>query len=234
MSVAVAPDAVTPSEGWVFVHLFVQPTMEADADRLRLAVAELAASGHMVVSSSMLGHKADGCFMAYGPDIRVLRRFQTALQAAGLLVVDSFVSITEVNEYAKHLPDDAKQGRLHPTLPPEGKHAWCFYPMSKRRGETNNWFEQVFEERERMMKGHGMSGRHFAGRIVQMITASTGLDDWEWGVTLFGAHVDDLKDVVYTMRFDEASARYGEFGTFYTGYVCAADELIDQMAAIVR
>jgi chlorite dismutase len=73
---------------------------------------------------------------------------------------------------------------------------------------------------------HGKSGRTFAGRIVQLITGSTGLDDWEWGVTLFGVRPDDLKDVVYTMRFDEASALYAEFGPFYTGFVTAIDELV--------
>ena len=38
-------------------------------------------------------------------------------------------------------------------------------------------------------------------------------------MTLFGVHPDDLKDCVYEMRFDEASALYAEFGPFYTGMV---------------
>ena len=97
--------------------------------------------------------------------------------------------------------------------------AFCFYPMSKRRGEEHNWYALPYEEREQLMRQHGASGREFKGRILQVVTGSTGLDDWEWGVTLFGVHVDDLKECVYTMRFDEASTLYGEFGAFYTGLV---------------
>ena len=77
------------------------------------------------------------------------------------------------------------------------------------------------------MLEHGTSGRNFAGRIVQLITASTGVDDYEWGVTLFGRRPDDLKDVVYTLRYDEASAVYAEFGIFYTGLVGSLDEVLD-------
>jgi hydrogen peroxide-dependent heme synthase len=216
---------VTPAAGWVFTHLFVQSTALVDAEAVHAAVKALRAADHHVLGAAILGHKADACFLAYGPDTRALRRFQSSLQAAGLALVDSFVSITEVNEYATHLDDSAKQGRLYPTVPTD-KRAWCFYPMSKRRGEQHNWFEQEFDERSRMMRGHGMSGRNFAGRITQMITASTGLDDWEWGVTLFGNHIDDLKDVVYTMRYDEASARYGEFGPFYVGYLTDDADLV--------
>ena len=84
--------------------------------------------------------------------------------------------------------------------------------MSKRRDETNNWYALSYEDRERLMRQHGAIGREFKGRILQVITGSTGLDDWEWGVTLFGVHVDDLKECVYTMRYDEASTLYAEFG----------------------
>jgi chlorite dismutase len=116
--------------------------------------------------------------------------------------------------------------RLYPDLPPAGKSAWCFYPMTKRRDVGQNWYELPFEERKELMYEHGASGRKFAGRIVQLITASTGLDNWEWGVTLFGERIDDLKDVVYTMRYDTASARYAEFGDFYTGLVGSVDDIL--------
>jgi chlorite dismutase len=76
------------------------------------------------------------------------------------------------------------------------------------------------------MNEHGTSGRKFAGRIAQYITGSAGVDDYEWGVTLFGVHPDDLKEVVYTMRFDRASAVYAEFGPFYTGVVTPIDVLV--------
>jgi chlorite dismutase len=102
--------------------------------------------------------------------------------------------------------------------------------MSKRRGEADNWYRLSYEEREELMRGHGALGRTFRGRVLQLITASTGLDDWEWGVTLFGVHPDDLKDCVYEMRFDEASARYAEFGPFYTGLVAPLEEVLDRVA----
>ncbi len=79
---------------------------------------------------------------------------------------------------------------------------------------------------EELMAEHGKSGRTFAGRIGQYITASAGLDDYEWGVTLFGVHPDDIKEVVYTMRFDVASSVYAEFGPFYTGMVVSVEDLV--------
>jgi chlorite dismutase len=95
----------------------------------------------------------------------------------------------------------------------------CFYPMSKRRGAEHNWFRLEYEERRRLMHGHGAVGRAFSGRIVQLITASTGLADWEWGVTLLADDPKAIKDVVYDMRYDEGSAIYGEFGPFTLGLV---------------
>ncbi|MGK0479767.1 MAG: chlorite dismutase [Ilumatobacter sp.] len=146
--------------------------------------------------------------------------------ASGLELVDSYVSLTELSEYSKDAPEEMRNMRLYPNLPPEGKQAWCFYPMSKKRVGDVNWFTLEYERRKELMYEHGTSGRKFAGRIVQLITGSTGLDDYEWGVTLFGVHPDDLKEVVYTMRFDEASSVYAEFGPFYTGMVAELDEIL--------
>lgn len=141
------------------------------------------------------------------------------------------MSLTELSEYSQGLPEAHLQARLYPRLPPEGKRAFCFYPMSKRRGsaDEDNWYALAFEERKRLMIDHGTSGRRFAGRIVQLITGSTGLDDFEWGVTLFGVRPDDLKDTVYTMRFDVASARFADFGPFYTGIVGTIEEVAAQV-----
>ena len=208
------------------LHLFCKLTPPADPAAITSAVKALEASDHQVVCFTVLGHKADLGFMALGPDWVALRRLQTGLQAAGLSVVDSYVSLTEVSEYAAGMPEEHLQARLYPNLPPEGKRAVCFYPMSKRRGDKDNWYATDFEERKRLMMDHGKSGRRFAGRIVQLITGSTGLDDYEWGVTLFGVHPDDLKDTVYTMRFDEASALYAEFGPFYAGVVGSVEEVL--------
>src|ERR1700712_2899768 len=123
------------------------------------------------------------------------------------------------------MPAEMQKPLIYPNIPPvfEGRqmNAWCFYPMGKKSGAHANWFKL----RTARMHEHGKSGRTFGGRVVQYITGSTGLDDYEWGVTLFGVHTDDLKDVVYTMRFDQASAIYAEFGTFYVGMVTPADQL---------
>jgi chlorite dismutase len=101
--------------------------------------------------------------------------------------------------------------------------------MSKRRGESDNWFSLPFDDRKEFMMGHGKVGRTFAGRVLQLITGSTGLDDYEWGVSLFATAPDDLKDVVYTMRFDEASARFAEFGPFFAGIVDPVEEVLAQV-----
>ena len=108
---------------------------------------------------------------------------------------------------------------VHPQLPPEGKPAWCFYPMSKRRQPEQNWFTLPYDERKDLMYEHGASGRKFSGRLLQVVTGSTGLDDWEWGVTLLADDPAALKEIVYEMRFDEVTARYAEFGPFVTGLV---------------
>jgi peroxiredoxin len=103
--------------------------------------------------------------------------------------------------------------RLYPELP--DWELMAFYPMSKRRQGADNWYSLDFQTRKTLMGGHARVGRKFAGRIVQLITGSTGIDDWEWGVTLMAHQVDALKEIVYEMRFDEVSARYGEFGLFF-------------------
>ncbi len=219
-------EPVSPSDGLAVLHLFLKACPHSDAAAVRAAVGEAIAAGDQVVPVAILGHKADLAVMALGTDLWRLRDLQTGLVAAGLEVVDSYLSLTEVSEYAQGVPDEMKRARLHPELPPEGKPAWCFYPMSKGRDVGANWFELPYDDRHELMMEHGTSGRKFAGRILQVVTGSTGIDDYEWGVTLFGQHPDDLKDVVYTMRYDRASARYGQFGTFYTGMVDDLDEVL--------
>ena len=208
------------------VHLFGKPKKSVDRDAVIAAVKAAEADDCQVITAALLGHKADVAFMALAPDWLTLRRFQTALQLAGIDVVDSYVSITEVSEYAKGMPEHMLQARLYPQLPPEGLNAFCFYPMSKKREGHANWFATPFDERNEMMMEHGKSGRTFAGKVVQLVTGSTGLDNHEWGVTLFAATPDVVKDVVYTMRFDKGSALYGEFGTFYVGYLDFVDNIV--------
>lgn len=168
----------------------------------------------------------------------------------------SFVSITEISEYVPTLEQYAdrlkqegndpngpafaaklkayedrevvmRKQRLFPDFPP-----WpviTFYPMNKIRDPHANWYAQPYSHRMDMMTEHGRSGMKFAGRVTQVITASTGLDDWEWGVTLWGRSPEAVKEIVYTMRFDEASAKYAEFGPFYLGYITPAADILKHL-----
>ncbi len=221
--------SLAPSVGWGVLHLFFRVDPSVDGDAVVAAIKACQADEHQVVTFAILGHKADLGVMAFGPNLWRLRQLQTELQKANLILDDSYVSMTEVSEYAKGMPEEMLRPRLYPTLPPEGMEAICFYPMSKRRGTSAdevNWFTLDFESRKALMHEHGMSGRKFAGRIIQLITGSTGIDDYEWGVTLFAKDPADLKEVVYTMRFDEASAKYAEFGPFVTGMIASPETLM--------
>jgi hydrogen peroxide-dependent heme synthase len=129
---------------------------------------------------------------------------------------------TRLKGYADRLVEMNRQ-RLTPEFP--AYRSTCFYPMNKKRKVGENWFMLAKEERSRLMIEHARSGMAFAGRVSQLITVGLGLEDWEWGVTLWAANPEYLKEIVYRMRFDEASARYAEFGPFYAGYVASAQEI---------
>ena len=223
-------EPLSPATGLGVVHLFCRAAGPVDGAAVLEAEEVARKSGDQVVTAAVLGHKADLALMVLGPDLSRLRAFQSAVVSAGLEVVSSYVSLTEVSEYAAGVPEAMKQARLYPELPPEGKRAFCFYPMSKRRGEEHNWYALDFDARRDLMMGHGKVGRLFHGRVLQVVTGSTGLDDFEWGVTLFAVTPDDLKECVYQMRFDPASAHYAEFGPFFTGVVA---ELTAALAAAV-
>ena len=220
-----------PTVGLGVVHLFFKVGPLTDRDEVLVALKDAVSNGVQVVTAAMLGHKADLAVMALGEDQWQLRRLQTALVNSGLDLIDSYVSLTELSEYAQGIPEEMRSARLNPQLPPEGKPAFCFYPMSKRRVDGANWFTLEYDERKRLMHEHGASGRKFAGRVIQVITGSTGLDDYEWGVTLFCQHPDDVKEVVYTMRFDEASAVFAEFGPFYVGMVAEPETVLDEIGS---
>lgn len=132
-------------------------------------------------------------------------------------------AMTVFRERVKHY----RQDRIYPTLPD-----WpvvCFYNMSKRRGEKRNWYALPYEERRNLMKGHASVGREFAGKVKQLITGSTGLDDAEWGVTLFARDTFQIKAIVYKMRFDPVSAEYADFGEFYIGIQLPLDEMFRRL-----
>ncbi|HXY93728.1 MAG TPA: chlorite dismutase family protein, partial [Acidimicrobiia bacterium] len=219
------------------------------------AVRSLEADGHQALLFVVLGHKADLGVMALGPDLTRLHTFQRELAAAPLTLVDSYVSMTELSEYTSTEDDERarieaetglvgaaqeaslaawrermeqyREHRLHPRLPL--KRSICFYPMSKRRAAGANWYLLPFDARKRLMAGHARVGREYAGRVLQLITGSTGLDDWEWGVTLLADDPVALKDIVYEMRFDPVSAEYAEFGPFVTGLVGEPSDALERV-----
>jgi hydrogen peroxide-dependent heme synthase len=123
---------------------------------------------------------------------------------------------------------EAMAPRLFPDIPP-AKYL-CFYPMDRKRGEDKNWYQLPMAERQRQMHEHGMIGRRYAGEVKQIISGSIGFDDWEWGVDLFADDPLVFKKLIYEMRFDEVSAVYALFGSFYVGIRCPAAELSQTLA----
>ncbi|PZE21319.1 hydrogen peroxide-dependent heme synthase [Paenibacillus xerothermodurans] len=173
---------------------------------------------------SIVGQKADFMFMHLRETLEELNELETVFNKSlfGQVSIPtySYVSIVELGSYMAKPGEDPMQdpeivARLKPTLP-KAKHV-CFYPMNKRREGNDNWYMLSVEERRAFMRNHGMIGRNYAGKIKQIITGSMGLDDWEWGVTLFADDALQFKKIVHEMRFDETSARFGEFGDFYVG-----------------
>jgi chlorite dismutase len=132
----------------------------------------------------------------------------------------------KLKEFAERM-EHYLQHRLYPVLP--DWPAICFYPMSKRRLGDDNWYALDYDARRLLMKGHATTGRKYSGRILQLITGSTGLDDAEWGVTLLAKDTIDIKEIVYEMRFDPVSVKYGEFGDFYIGMQMPLDEIFKRL-----
>ena len=203
----------------------------------------------------LLGHKGDLMVVAFRRTFDDLGRLQLALSRSRLHAylepLSSYVSIVELGMYemtAKIHRQLAEQGmaqgsdqynvafeqemdrqrqrvstRLFPPIP--STRYVCFYPMNKRRGEVNNWYTQPFGHRAELMLEHGKVGREYAGKVTQVISGSMGFDDWEWGVDLFADDPLIFKKLIYEMRFDEASARFAEFGPFYVGMQFSVGEL---------
>lgn len=185
------------------------------------------------------------------------KKLTLSLGADVLEPVFSFYSMTERSEYttteeefedslvnekglAKESPEFSQamtefrtrmskylQDRLYPNMP--DWPVFCFYPMTKRRNPGQNWYSLPIADRKKLMQGHARVGRTFAGRVRQLITGSTGLDDAEWGVSLFAHDVFDIKSIVYEMRFDEVSAQYAEFGEFFVGLQLPLDQLLTRV-----
>ncbi|MEO8597988.1 MAG: hydrogen peroxide-dependent heme synthase [Candidatus Solibacter sp.] len=208
---------------------------------------ETFSEGRQTALYSMLGHKGDLMFIHFRRNFEELNQVQQQLArlAIGdfLEPTTSYLSIVELGIYestakvysalidkgiqpfspewkaelevtlARHR--QAMAPRLWPEVPP-AKYA-CFYPMDRKRGEAKNWYEESLNDRQRMMEKHGAVGRRYAGEVKQIISGSIGLDDWEWGVDLFSEDPAVFKRLIYEMRFDEVSAVYALFGSFYVG-----------------
>jgi peroxiredoxin len=204
---------------------------------------------------SLLGHKGDLMFVHFRQSFAELNQVEMQLASLKLSdylePATSYLSVIELGLYestikiynelaergvAAHTQEwnaaiketlarqrEAMRPRLYPEMP---KHRYvCFYPMDRRRGEEKNWYTVPLEERAQQMNDHGLVGRRYAGEVKQIITGSIGFDDWEWGVDLFADDPLVFKKLIYEMRFDEVSAVYALFGTFYVGLRCSWCEL---------
>jgi len=216
---------------------------------------EKPAEGRQSAVFSLLGHKGDLLFLHFRHSFEELNQAQVAVARLGLSEylepVHSYLSVIELGlyestskvygalaakgvqphseEWQKEIAATLERQRnaMAPRLWPEIPRAKyiCFYPMDRRRGESKNWYQETMADRSRMMNEHGMIGRRYAGEVKQIITGSIGFDDWEWGVDLFAEDPLVFKKLIYEMRFDEVSAVYALFGTFYVGLRVAAEEL---------
>ena len=240
-------DPPPTEEGWYALHDFRRVDWDAWAETpernrhratdeavafLRSALDVEDADEGASALYSVLGHDADFLLLHLRPstaDIGALeRRFETTDLARITERADSFVSVTEASGYSERAREYFEggldegsglaryiQSRLQPTIP-DATHV-CFYPMDKRRDPGQNWYDLPFEERAEHMDVHGDIGREYGGRVTQMITGAIAIDDWEWGVTLWGGDLTDMKDLLYEMRFDPSTSQYAEFGPFYVG-----------------
>ena len=209
---------------------------------------------------SLLGHKGDLMLVHFRPDFERLNQVELQLATLGLWdylePTTSYLSVVELGLYDSTVKEwsrlaaqgvqphseewnrevaailarqrEAMASRLYPEIP-DRKYI-CFYPMDRRRGEAKNWYQVPMNERQRLMREHGMVGRRYADDVKQIITGSIGFDDWEWGVDLFANDALVFKKLIYDMRFDEVSAVYALFGSFYVGVRVPAAGLGDLLA----
>lgn len=186
---------------------------------------------------AIVGQKADMLFLHLRENLQQLHELENTFNkttfAEATRPAYSFVSVVELSGYtAKPGVDPRKDpeiaARLYPILPKT--EYVCFYPMNKRRLGEDNWYMLPIDRRRELMRSHGAIGRKYHGVVRQIITGSVGLDDWEWGVTLFSDDALQFKKLVYEMRFDEASARFAEFGPFFVGHRLDEKQVADMLA----
>jgi chlorite dismutase len=231
---------------WRALPASTRSTVLAEATEA-LGAREKPDDGRQSAIYSLLGHKGDLMFVHFRRNFEELSQTQTRMSQLALSdflePTASYLSMVELGLYEStsdtyaelarrnvkpHSEEwkreieavlerhrKAMAPRLWPEIPP-AKYI-CFYPMDRRRGESRNWYQEPMAGRQRMMKEHGLIGRRYAGEVRQIITGSIGFDDWEWGVDLFAEEPLVFKKLIYEMRFDEVSAVYALFGTFYVG-----------------
>ncbi|PKR77167.1 heme-dependent peroxidase [Halalkalibacillus sediminis] len=240
------PEAVETLDGWYCLHDFRKVDWakwkKASSEEREQALSEL---NHMMAAWEdiesdkigsfgfymIVGHKADLMFLNARPTMEELTELESSLNkskmAEFLTQSYSYISVVELSTYMAYGKDPDTdpelQARLKPIFP-KWDHV-CFYPMDKRRLGEDNWYMESKDERGKLMYAHGQTGRKYAGKVRQMITGSQGLDDWEWGVTLFAHDPLQFKKLIYEMRFDEVSARFADFGSFYVGHRRDREEL---------
>ena len=240
-------EAAQTLEGWYVLHDLRSIDWQAwnaanaeEKEAARNALLKLVAEWQAVEERkegslalySVVGQKADLIFMHLRETLEELNAIENDFNrsAFGRFTRKeySYVSVVELSNYMSPPGVDPMQvpeivARLKPILP-KSNHI-CFYPMNKKRELQDNWYMLPMDERKTLRRSHGMIGRGYAGKVKQVISGSVGFDDWEWGVTLFADDALQFKKLVYEMRFDEVSARYGEFGAFYVGNLLNNDSL---------
>lgn len=241
-------EAAKTLDGWYSLHLFYAIDFTSlklvEADARKQMVEELSAfinkleENHVAKEGSyalynITGQKADLMLWMLRPEMKDLTAVETEFNKLAisdfLIPTYSYVSVIELSNYLAQGSDGDPyenphiKSRLYPELP--RSEYVCFYPMDKRRQGEDNWYMLDMDHRKGLMRSHGMIGRGYAGIVKQFITGSVGFDDYEWGVTLFADDVLQFKKLVYEMRFDEVSARYGEFGSFYVGNILKIEDL---------
>lgn len=249
---ALSPPAVIPIEGWHVLHLFYkvehgQWSMLSPEERIvaKTNLTEIiqeirAAPDTQLLVFSMVSPKADIGFMLLTPDLHLANIFEKRLTLSlgpdVLTPMYSFLSLTEESEYAtadeagaagREAKSKSRKETLYPMLPTW--EVFCFYPMSRRRTPGQNWYALPLEQRKQLMADHARIGQAYQGKILQIVTGCTGLDDSEWGVTLFAHDSYDIKAIIHQMRFDEVGAQYTDFGEFFIGLTVPLDELFRRL-----
>jgi peroxiredoxin len=247
-------------KAWRALSAAEQERIGAAATTRLNELAQDSGQGSQTVLFSLLGHKGDLMLIHLRDSVEALNKVEMQLARTELFdflePTYSYLSIVELGLYESsaktysalaardilpHSPEwnsaiketlerqaAAMSTRLHPAIP-ESKYA-CFYPMDRKRGEEVNWYTESMADRQRMMHEHGMIGRRYADDVRQIISGSIGLDDWEWGVDLFANDPAIFKRLIYEMRFDEVSAKYALFGSFYTGVRLPIEKLTNWLS----